>query len=99
MSRPYLFYLASRLDDLSDLGPSGDWRVERKWDRIRGQFILRGGTHHLWSRSEDLMTDRFPEFSRLADFLPDGSVIDGKVLANADETPMPFIELQRRGGR
>ena len=45
------------------------------------------------------MTDRFPEFSRLADFLPDGSVIDGKVLANADETPMPFIELQRRGGR
>jgi DNA ligase-1 len=32
---------------------------ERKWDCIRGQLIIRGGTHNLWPRGEDLMTDSF----------------------------------------
>ncbi|MEM7441590.1 MAG: ATP-dependent DNA ligase, partial [Pseudomonadota bacterium] len=99
LSRPYPFYLAYQLEDLDALGPSADWSVERKWDGIRGQLILRGGEHYLWSRGEDLMTDRFPEFGRARDFLPDGTVIDGEVLAFADETPLPFNVLQKRIGR
>ena len=99
LSRPYPFYLAYGLDTLDDLGPPSDWNAERKWDGIRGQFILRGGDHHLWSRGEDLMTDRFPELARLRDCLPDGTVIDGEVLAFADETPLSFNALQARIGR
>ena len=99
LSRPYPFYLAYALDDLDELGDPGDWAAERKWDGIRGQFILREGEHHLWSRGEDLMTDRFPELAQLRDYLPDGTVIDGEVLAFADETPLTFNALQKRIGR
>ncbi|MCK0097557.1 ATP-dependent DNA ligase [Yoonia sp. F2084L] len=99
LSRPYPFYLAYQLDGFDDLGAPADWNAERKWDGIRGQLIIRGGEHHLWSRGEDLMTDRFPEFAQLRDYLPDGTVIDGEVLAFADEKPLSFNALQKRIGR
>ena len=98
-SRPYPFYLAYQLEDLEALGPPEDWRAEHKWDGIRGQLILRGGAHYLWSRGEDLMTDRFPELARALDFLADGTVIDGEVFAWADGAPLPFALLQKRIGR
>ena len=98
-SRPYPFYLAYGLDDVDALGAPADWSAERKWDGIRGQLIIRGGTHHLWSRGEDLMTDRFPEMAQLTDYLPQGTVIDGEVLAFANETPLSFNALQKRIGR
>jgi DNA ligase-1 len=83
LSRPYPFYLAYQLDgEPETLGPVTDWLAERKWDGIRGQLILRGGAFHwLWSRGEELITDRFPELPALRDFLPPGTVIDGEVLA------------------
>ena len=99
LSRPYPFYLAYGLEDLSALGPATDWSAEWKWDGIRGQFIARGGEHHLWSRGEDLMTDRFPELAQLRDVLPDGTVIDGEVLAFRDNAPLSFNTLQARIGR
>lgn len=99
LSRPYPFYLAYQLDDFDDLGAPADWNAERKWDGIRGQLILRGGEHHLWSRGEDLMTDRFPELAQLCDYLPEGTVIDGEVLAFTDEKPLSFNALQKRIGR
>jgi DNA ligase-1 len=100
LSRPYPFFLAHALDtDPSALGDPADWMAEWKWDGIRGQFILREGQHFLWSRGEDLMTDRFPELARLADWLPDGTVIDGEVLAWRDGAPLPFAALQKRIGR
>ena len=99
LSKPYPFYLAYQLDTFDDLGPPSDWNAERKWDGIRGQLIIRGGEHHLWSRGEDLMTDRFPELAQLRDYLPEGTVIDGEVLAFADERPLSFNALQKRIGR
>lgn len=99
LSRPYPFYLAYQVEETDDLGPASDWFAERKWDGIRGQLILRGGEHHLWSRGEELMTDRFPEFARLIDYLPEGTVIDGEVLAFDGERPLPFNSLQKRIGR
>ncbi|NBD29376.1 MAG: ATP-dependent DNA ligase, partial [Alphaproteobacteria bacterium] len=98
LSRPYPFYLAYQLEDVAALGPPSDWLIDRKWDGIRGQLVLRGGTHHLWSRGEDLMTDRFPELGQLVDYLPPGTVIDGEVLAWRDG-PLPFNALQKRIGR
>ncbi len=100
LSQPYPFYLAYQLDDPPEnLGEPGDWAAEFKWDGIRGQLIRRGGVHHLWSRGEDLMTDRFPELAASLDFLPDGTVIDGEVLAWAGNRPLPFARLQKRIGR
>ncbi|WP_179379507.1 ATP-dependent DNA ligase [Jannaschia marina] len=101
LSRPYPFCLAHGVDEIGDLGPAEDWLAEWKWDGIRGQLILRGGQHHLWSRGEELMTDRFPEFARARDFLPDGTVLDGEVLVwDAEaQTPRNFNALQPRIGR
>ncbi|SDY90191.1 ATP-dependent DNA ligase [Citreimonas salinaria] len=101
-SRPYPFYLAYQLDDAPEgLGKPEDWLAEWKWDGIRGQVLIRGGDHHVWSRGEELMTDRFPEFARAKDFLPTGTVIDGEIVAwdeDADQ-PLPFNALQQRIGR
>ncbi|MDD9923838.1 MAG: ATP-dependent DNA ligase [Boseongicola sp.] len=100
LSKPYPFYLAYQLDSEVDaLGEPKDWGAEYKWDGIRGQLIVRGGEYHLWSRGEELMTDRFPEFAVLPDFVPNGTVLDGEVLVWKDETPMPFSVLQKRIGR
>ncbi len=102
LSKPYPFYLAYQLEQKADeLGAVSNWLAERKWDGIRGQLILREGEHFLWSRGEDLMTDRFPELAQLKDFLPGGTVIDGEVLAfdQATEAPMSFAKLQPRIGR
>lgn len=99
-ARPYPFALASPLEGPpEDLGPLSDWLAEWKWDGIRGQLIARPGAFALWSRGEELMTDRFPEFAPLADFLPAGTVIDAEVLAWDGKAPLPFADLQKRIGR
>jgi DNA ligase-1 len=53
----------------------------------------------MWSRGEDLITDRFPEIAGAARSLPDGTVLDGEVLPWLGERVLPFTELQRRIGR
>ena len=99
-SRPYPFFLASPLEGPVDaLGDPNDWLVEWKWDGIRAQLVKRGGMLHLWSRGEELITHRFPEILAAASRLPDGTVLDGEVLAFRDERPLPFSSLQQRIGR
>ncbi|MEM9425792.1 MAG: ATP-dependent DNA ligase [Pseudomonadota bacterium] len=102
LSKPYPFYLAYQLDDaIESLGDPTDWAAEFKWDGIRGQVILRGAAHFTWSRGEELMTDRFPELSALTDFVPDGTVLDGELLAwdYTSDSPQSFNALQKRIGR
>ena len=99
-SRPYPFFLASQLEgDPADLGPVGDWAAEWKWDGIRSQLVRRDGQTFLWSRGEELVTDRYPEVVAAAAGLPDGTVIDGELLPWGPDGVRPFADLQRRIGR
>jgi len=99
-SRPYPFCLAAPLEgDVTALGDLRDWQVEWKWDGIRAQLIRRGDAVHLWSRGEELITHRFPEITAAATHLPDGTVLDGEVLAFREDRPLPFSHLQQRIGR
>jgi DNA ligase-1 len=99
-SRPYPFYLASPLEgDPAELGDPAGWLIEWKWDGIRAQLVKRAGAVHLWSRGEELITHRFPEIAAAATRLPDGTVLDGEVLAFREERPLPFSALQQRIGR
>ena len=99
-SRPYPFYLAAPLDEpVESLGDPSDWQIEWKWDGIRAQLIKRRGAVHLWSRGEELITQRFPEVAAAASRLPDGTVLDGEILAFRDDRPLPFSALQQRIGR
>ena len=99
-SRPYPFYLAYALDGGPDaLGTPEEWQVEWKWDGIRGQIIKRDDQLFVWSRGEELMTDKFPEFQVLKDLLPNGIVIDGEIIPSIEKKPLPFAILQTRIGR
>lgn len=80
----------------SRLGLAADWIVEWKWDGIRAQVIRRGGRTFIWSRGEELLTDRFPELERVCGELPDGTVLDGEITAWRDDQLLPFVELQKR---
>jgi DNA ligase-1 len=109
-SRPYPFFLAYPIQETSDLqktaseianslGPISQWQVEWKWDGIRAQIIHRKGEIFIWSRGEDLATDKFPELHRFIQNLPDGTVLDGEILAFKNNQPLPFNILQTRIGR
>ena len=106
-SRPYPFCLASPLEQQktlqelkTQLGDAREWLVEWKWDGIRAQLLRRPGACYIWTRGEELVTDRYPEARDAAYGLPDGTVLDGEILAWSEETGvMPFTILQRRLGR
>jgi ATP-dependent DNA ligase len=97
---PYPFFLASPLEAAPQtLGSPNDWLAEWKWDGIRSQLVRRQGKCYLWSRGEELMTERFPEIVVAATRLPDGLVLDGELVAWRDGAIRPFADLQQRIGR
>ena len=99
-SKPYPFYLAYALEDEpATLGDPAEWQAEWKWDGIRGQIIKRNNELFVWSRGEELMTDKFPEYFILKDLLPDGIVLDGEIIPAQNGKPLPFAVLQTRIGR
>ncbi|VVM54648.1 DNA ligase [Pseudomonas fluorescens] len=101
--QPYPFFLAHGLSQPVEqfdalLGSPADWQVEWKWDGIRAQLVKRDGRLWIWSRGEELVTDRFPELHSLVSGLPDGTVIDGEIVVWKDSV-QPFALLQQRIGR
>jgi len=100
LSKPYPFYLAYALDvDFDQLGDPSEWSAERKWDGIRGQLILRQGEFYLWSRGEDLISEKFPELHFLKGKIGKDVVIDGEILPFKDGKILNFNTLQTRIGR
>ncbi|MEO8796057.1 MAG: ATP-dependent DNA ligase [Daejeonella sp.] len=110
ISRPYPFYLAYAIQDTSDqsksaeemeqaLGETNNWQAEWKWDGIRAQAIHREGEIFIWSRGEDLATEKFPELHPFLLELPSGTVLDGEAICFSDNCPLPFALLQTRIGR
>jgi DNA ligase 1 len=110
--QPYPFFLAHPFNQLLSefdrlLGPPANWLIEWKWDGIRAQLVKRAGQVWLWSRGEELVTERFPEIAQLGEALADGTVIDGEIVvwrgdAAAPGEPgrvQPFADLQKRLGR
>ena len=102
--RPYPFFLAHPLqlpvaEFAHQLGSPKEWLIEWKWDGIRAQLVRRGGRTWVWSRGEELITDRFPELSRMGEQLPDGVVLDGEILVWEADQVQSFARLQQRLGR
>ena len=105
-SKPYPFYLAYAVDeDVTKLEDEKLWQAEWKWDGIRGQIIKRDNNFFVWSRGEELLTEKFPEYNNFKDQLQEGTVIDGEIISlstTAKEDPfkpLPFAALQTRIGR
>ena len=99
-SKPYPFYLAYAIEDeVNTLGEPHEWQAEWKWDGIRGQIIKRNHELFVWSRGEELMTEKFPEYHALKNHLPNGVVLDGEIIPSENGKPLPFALLQTRIGR
>jgi DNA ligase 1 len=110
--QPYPFFLAHPFNlpleqfDAA-LGAPENWLIEWKWDGIRAQLVRRAGQVWLWSRGEELVTDRFPELATMGEALPDGVVIDGEIVVWRKDVKLPddpgkvqpFADLQKRIGR
>ncbi len=76
--QPYPFFLAHPLQgEVASLGALQDWQAEWKWDGIRAQLVMRGEQVWLWSRGEELITERFPEIERAARQLAGAPALDG----------------------
>jgi DNA ligase-1 len=101
--QPYPFFLAHPLPGApaDSLGAREDWLAEWKYDGIRAQVVKRDGQVWIWSRGEELVTERFPEVSLDAATWADGTVVDGELLAwrHGEAEPAPFALLQKRIGR
>ncbi len=102
--QPYPFFLAHplqipRADFAAQLGSPAQWQIEWKWDGIRAQLVKRAGQLWVWSRGEELVTDRFPELASLAMFMPDGTVLDGEIVVWNEDRVQSFGLLQQRIGR
>ena len=85
--------------DIATLGNPNDWHAEWKWDGIRSELVRRSGQSFLWSRGEELVTERYPEIMEVGRYLPDGTVIDGELLPWNEAGILPFAMLQKRIGR
>ena len=100
LSKPYPFFLAYAVeDDVSDLGDVSEWSAEHKWDGIRSQVILRNDEIFVWSRGEELVTDKYPEFEAFVGVIPNGTVLDGELLPYPKGEIGTFKDLQTRIGR
>ena len=100
LSKPYPFYLAYPIEgELENLGNPEDWSAEHKWDGIRSQTIIRDNEIYVWSRGEELVTDKYPEFQSFIGNIPDGTVIDGEILPFIENQIGTFNDLQTRIGR
>ncbi|MDQ6627503.1 MAG: ATP-dependent DNA ligase [Pseudomonadota bacterium] len=104
LGQPYPFFLAHQLDLMpteleAKLASPADWIVEWKYDGIRAQLVKRASQVWIWSRGEELVTDRFPEIVAAAQTLPNGTVLDGEAVVWKDGKVAPFSLLQQRIGR
>jgi DNA ligase 1 len=101
LSKPYPFYLAYAVEDdfQTELSDITQWSFEHKWDGIRSQVIIRNDEVFVWSRGEELVTDKYPEFQKFLSCLPNGTVLDGEILPFKDGQIENFNALQTRIGR
>ncbi|PRX57317.1 ATP-dependent DNA ligase [Flagellimonas meridianipacifica] len=100
LSKPYPFYLAYALEETpEDLGSVSNWSAEHKWDGIRAQVIVRNDEIFIWSRGEELVTDKYPEFQKFIGNIPNGTVLDGELLPYPNGEIGTFNDLQTRIGR
>lgn len=96
--QPYPFHSGCPLTSpLEELGSIADWQIEWKWDGIRVQLVHRQGDIFIWSSDEESLLEKCPEIVRAADVaLPEGTVLDGVLVAWSNEGVLPLSVLHRR---
>lgn len=82
-------------------GDVADWLAEWAYDGLRAQVVRADGQVWIWTSDGELATDRFPEVAGWAAAWPEGTVLDGELLAwrAGEPRPGPHGGLEKRLGR
>jgi len=83
---------------IESLGAVEDWWLAWQWEGLRVQCIRRADDCFLWSQNGELVTDRFPELHEMAQKLPEGTILEGVIVACSGQAPLPLADLQPRLG-
>jgi len=79
---PIDFMLASPIESAEEaLSYFEHASVEDKYDGIRAHAHIRDGEARLYSRTRDEVTESFPELPPALASLPDGTILDGEIVA------------------
>ena len=79
---PLDFMLASPVESAEEaLSYFESAAVEDKYDGIRAQAHIANGEARLFSRTRDQITESFPELPPAIAGLPDGTILDGEIVA------------------
>lgn len=75
--------------------PEGpDWTYEIKLDGYRLEAVKEGGKVILYSRRRNTLNERFPSIAEAIRKMPDGTVLDGEVVALDQSGRSDFNQLQ-----
>lgn len=97
---PMGFQLASPAESAEDaLERIAEAVIEDKYDGIRAHAHVGEGRVRLFSRTRDDVTRSFPELLPELAGLPEGTILDGEIVAWREGHALPFSALTRRLGR
>jgi DNA ligase-1 len=73
--------------------------VEDKFDGIRAQLHVNGDRAEIYSRDLKRITGQFPEIADQARGFSADVILDGEIIAYAEDRKLTFFDLQKRLGR
>ena len=73
--------------------------LEDKYDGIRAQMHRTAGRVEIYTRDLKPVGVQFPEIMRAAEELPEDVILDGEIIAHAEDKKLSFFDLQKRLGR
>lgn len=78
--------------------PDGVW-LEDKYDGIRAQVHASGSRVEIYTRDLKAVGSQFPEIVQAGAELSGELIVDGEIIAHAEDRRLTFHDLQRRLGR
>lgn len=73
--------------------------LEDKYDGIRAQMHRTAERVEIYTRDLKLVGAQFPEIMQAAAALPGDVILDGEIIAHAEDKKLSFFDLQKRLGR
>ncbi|WP_395751273.1 ATP-dependent DNA ligase [Prosthecobacter sp.] len=73
--------------------------LEDKYDGIRAQMHRTAERVEIYTRDLKPVGAQFPEILRAASALPEDVILDGEIIAHAENKKLSFFDLQKRLGR